>query len=774
MLDNIKTTDELGSVARKKSRDYETKTVHSKLVEEHTTDGWLEDQKNENSVRLKRPKSHNQMLEDRVWTLLYRMGFTHLSDHGGGILTINPRDGESPTSQIDVIGIDYEIALAIECKSAQTLSKRTNFQDELGKHALVRVPFSTAVRRIFEGEHKRQVVLAMFHSNIILSDNDRARAKEANIVLFDEKDLAYYETLVGHLGTAAKYQFFADMLPGKEVPGLEICVPAIRFKMGDKHCYNFALTPDYLLKICYVSHRSKGKASDINAYQRMVSKSRLNKIKQHISAKGYFPTSIVVNLEMKHLQFDQVHQEGETEESGLLGWLKIRPAYKSAWIIDGQHRLFGYSGHDRAKKAKLSVTAFAGLPPSQQARLFIEINSKQKKVPQILLQTLVAELNWDADSDEVRLGAIVSKAIQDLDANPESVFYQRIQTSEDSKDPKRCITITSLHGAIEKASFHIAKKKSGHILEYGPLWTGDNDKTLKRTNFILNKWFELIRNAAPDWWDKGSLPGGGLAMNDGVGASVGVLKSAFQHLEKNGKKLIDRDPDDLFEFVKKYGEALATYLGSLSEDERKKFRDLRGAQGVGTRVRHGEKAIREKFPDFNPDGLDEFLEKEKAQTNSKAKEIIDRIEMTLQKVILSELRQEFGEDESGWWMDGVPKQVRLEVTKRYEDDDGKRGGKEKYFDFIQYRKIVTDNWELLSEIFAYGKKGVGKDRGTQWMEDLNQKRNCVAHSSSGVSLSIEDLNQVQEYEDWLRRQIAGGNASASADESIEPENSSGS
>jgi DNA sulfur modification protein DndB len=658
MLDNIKPVEDLGSLARKKSRDYETKTVHTKLVEENTTDGWLEDKKNENSVRLKRPKAHNQFLEDRVWTLLYRMGFTHLSDHGGGVLTINPRDNESPTSQIDVVGIDHEIALAIECKSAQTLSRRTNFQDELGKHALIRGPFSTAVRRILEGEHKRQVVLAMFHANIILSDNDKARAKEANIVLFDEQDLAYYETLVGHLGAAAKYQFFADMLPGKEVPGLEICVPAIRFRMGDKHCYNFALTPDYLLKICYVSHRSKGKASDINAYQRMVSKSRLNKIKQHISAKGYFPTSIVVNLEVKHLQFDQVHQEGETEESGLLGWLKIRPAYKSAWIIDGQHRLFGYSGHDRAKKAKLSVTAFAGLPPSQQARLFIEINSKQKKVPQILLQTLVAELNWDADDDEVRLGAIISKAIQELDANPESVFNQRIQTSEDSKDPKRCITITSLHGAIEKAAFHIARKKSGHILEYGPLWAGDNNKTLKRTNLIMNKWFGLIRNAAPDWWDKGSLPGGGLAMNDGVGAGVGVLKSVFQHLEKQGKKLIDRDVDDLFEFVKKYGEALAAYLGSLSEDERRKFRDLRGAQGVGTRVRHGEKAIREKFPDFNPDGLDEFLEKEKAQTNSKAKEIIDRIEMTLQKAIITELKQEFGEDESGWWMDGIPKQVR--------------------------------------------------------------------------------------------------------------------
>jgi DGQHR domain-containing protein len=770
MLANIRPVEELGTLARMKNRKFETKSVHARLVEEYRVKGWSVDKENKNSVRVIKIKSRGSLLEDRVWMLLYRMGFTHLSDAGGAALSIS-RDSEGPTSMLDVVGIDQDIALAIECKSAENLSRRPAFQEELGKHALIRAPFSTAVRKTFEAEQKRQIVLAMFLSQVILSENDKARAKEANVVLFDEQDLSYYETLVEHLGTAAKYQFFADMLPGKEVPGLEICVPAIRFKMGDKHCYNFALTPDYLLKICYVSHRSKGKASDINAYQRMVSKSRLNKIKQHISAKGYFPTSIVVNLEMKYLQFDQVHQEGETEESGRLGWLKIRPAYKSAWIIDGQHRLFGYSGHERAKKAKLSVTAFAGLPPSQQARLFIEINSKQKKVPQILLQTLVAELNWDADSDEVRLEAIISKAIQQLDEDLESVFCGRIQTSEDSKDPKRCITITSVHAAIEKAAFHIAKRKSGLILEFGPLWAGDNDKTLKRTNFILNKWFELIRNAASDWWDKGSLPGGGLAMNDGVGAGIGVLKSVFQHLDRQGKKLIGRDSDDLFELVKKYGEAFAAYLGSLSEEERKKFRDLRGAQGVGTRVRHGERAIREQFAEFNPDGLDEFLEKEKAQTNSRAKEIIDRIEKTLHEAVISELKQEFGEDEADWWIEGVPKSVRLETGKRFEEDDGKRGEKEKYFDFIHYRKIIIENWDLFSEVFAFGKKGVGKDKGTQWMEELNQKRNCVAHSSSGISLSLSDLNQIQEYEEWLRQQIAGRGGASTQSNSQGQDNS---
>ena len=130
--------------------------------------------------------------------------------------------------------------------------------------------------------------------------------------------------------------------------------------------------------------------------------------------------------------------------------------------------------------------------------------------------------------------------------------------------------------------------------------------------------------------------------------------------------------------------------------------------------------------------------------------------MTLQREVISELKAEYGEGETEWWMEGVPKQVRLEATKRFEEDDGKRGTRDKYFDFIHYRKIITDNWELFSDVFAYGKKGVGKEKGTVWMEELNQKRNCVAHSSSGITLSIEDLNQIQEYEEWLRCQIAAG------------------
>lgn len=536
--------------------------------------------------------------------------------------------------------------------------------------------------------------------------------------------------------------------------------------MGGFRCYTFSISPEYLLKISYVSHRSKGKASDVNTYQRMLKKSRLKAIGQYIGEDGIFPTNIVINLDKNRLQFERIHQDSSgDEDSGVCGWLDIKPAYKSAWIIDGQHRLYGYSGHERAPKSRLSVLAFDGLAPSEQARLFIDINAKQKSVKQSLLQELYAELHWDADDPAIRVRAIISKAIQDLDVDPESPLYQRIQTADVGKSSIRCISLTSLYGAIEKTEFHIAKEKHGHVVEYGPLWAGDNDATLKRTELVLKQWLNTVRLAASEWWDKGADEGGGLAMNDSIITCVNVLRSVFQHL--SDRKLVQLDHDDLWEVIKKFAVALGEYLGSLSEQERKAFRDLRGVQGQTRRTRNCQAAMRQKILEFNPPGLDQFLQQEKAQTNIRAKEIIDRIERNLQEVVLEELRRECGDGESGWWMVGVPKPVRIKVSQRFEEEGGLRGGKEHYFDLIDYSKIALQNWHLFESILAYGKSG-SKEKRLSWLNFVNEKRNIVSHPSSAVTLTLDELGQLEEYERWLDGQISSPmseESPVSADES---------
>jgi len=767
MLNNIAEAADLKGLARAKNGNFITKTIKNALLSEAESDGWIVVKKNKDTVRIKKEKTHFDKLEDRVWLLLYRMGFSQLPNEKRATLVIKPKAEDGPTTKIDVVGIDEELALAVECKSQLTPKKKPEFQEELGKFALIRQNFANAVNTQYQKETKRQVVLAMFLSNIILTDKDKQRASEAKVVIFDDKDLDYYERLVKHSGVVAKYQLFADMLPGKTISGLEMCVPAIKMKMGGNNCYLFCISPSYLLKVAYVSHRSKGKGADIDTYQRMVRKSRLNKIKEYISDGGIFPTNIVINLDKKRLDFQRSHQETQSElsqDKAIFGWLNIRPAYKSAWIIDGQHRLYAYSGHEKATKDILPVLAFDGLKASEQANLFVEINSKQKAVKQSLLNELFAELKWDSEDPHERVAAIISKAFQQLNSDPESALYKRVIPVDSEKDAMCCISLTSLCSAAEKGNFYIHRIKQGSIVEFGPLWQGNSETTLNRTIYIFKNWLNIISQRSSVWWGKGSGEGGGLSMNDGVMTLIRVLGSVFQYLETKVIKSISLDNEDLLEHLKPYAEALGDYLNSLSEEKRSEFRKFRAEQGINRRMMWCQKGIRDHIQEFNPPGLDKFLEEEKAQTNLSAETIIHEIERLLQNVVIEELKREFGASENRWWIEGIPKPIRTEATKKWEDNDRKRPGAWHHLDFIDYRKIIQNNWSIFERYFGYPAKG-NKEKRTKWIVDVNEIRNVVSHVSSGESVSIEQLRQLEQYRDWLNR-----NTSLDSEEPKENEN----
>ena len=340
-----------------------------------------------------------------------------------------------------------------------------------------------------------------------------------------------------------------------------------------------------------------------------------------------------------------------------------------------------------------------------------------------------------------------------MDGEKDSPLFERIRTADSVKDAKRCITLASVYAALEKQNFYINKASKGHLIDTGPLWAGSNDETLARTTTVIKGWLNIIRNGAPEWWDLGSAEGGGFAMNDSITACINVLKSVLIHLEHHGRNLHQLTSPELVQAVEPYASVLGKYFGGLSLDERKRYRDLRGAQGQAARTRRCQQAIREKFALFSPPGLDEYIRSEKEQTNLKAKQVIDRIEVMVKKAVIEELKQEFSTDDNAWWQEGVPKNIRLEVAKRQENDDNRRGGKDAYFDLIDYRSIVLTNWTLFQGLLGHGKKNESKDKQTKWMVEINEWRNQVAHASSGVMLRTEALTQIEDYAEWLNTKL---------------------
>lgn len=745
MLENVYPVDELNSMARLKRQYKEFKTVPQNSLEVFKNEGWDIERENKSSFRMSRPKAKDVLLEDRVWSLLYNMGFSHLSGKRGAYLVLDTKNPQSPKNQIDVVGLDSEVSVGIECKSSKEPRKNAQFKEQLAKHAIIRQRFADVVNKQFKLPHKRISVLAFFTWDLILTDNDIERAQHEKVVLFNEHDLDYYEQLVAHLGPAAKYQFFADMLPARRVHGLEIKVPALKTKMGKNTCYIFSISPEYLLKIAYVSHRMKGQATDIDTYQRMIKKSRLNKIRSYIAENGIFPTNIIISLEAgkRHIRFEPHRDKGVKGEAEY-GNLKLTPCYKSAWIIDGQHRLFAYSGHERSAKSHLSVLAFEGLPPSQQAQLFIDINHEQKSVKRSLLYELYAELHWDAEDEDKRIGALISKCVQALNEDKESPFHGRILFADDNRTAVRCISLESLFKALNQPGMFIVKKK----IEYGPFWAGDSYKTLKRCTNIIKEWINiLIKAGASDWWGIGVAEGGGLAMNDGVTILIGVLRSVFTHLTNRGYNLIQLSDTELVDVIRPFGEYLGQYLGMFSMEQRKLSRAAwRGGQGQAAGRRMFEKALHTKFPNFEPKGLKEFLELEAANTNRQAYDIIQRMEKKLKTIVLGSLKKEYVEDDL-WWYSCIPQQIRKKVNDRIDEEKG-IGSREDYFDLIDFRAITLKNWSIFKDMLAYGSKG-DKSKKTEWIVKLNDMRKIVMHPAKGRVINWDQLSLLKEYSAWL-------------------------
>lgn len=698
-------------------------------------------------MRVSKQKETPVLLEDRVWTLLHRMGFEWLSADGGARLVLEPRVIGGATNQIDVVGIDSEVAVAVECKSAESERRDPRVQEYLAKLAALREPFARAVHSQFPGG-KRRVLSVLVLSNIVPSEPDERRSADLRIPMLLSSDLEYYEALGSQLGPASRFQFLSDMLEGKEIPGLEMAVPSIRLNMGGRECFLFAASPEYLLKMCYVSHRARGSASDIDTYQRMVSRSRLRAVRNYISEEGIFPTNIVLSFkDQSHLRFERAEDLREGPAQGVYGWLHLSPPYKSAWVIDGQHRLFAYSGHERAPSSLLPVLAFVGLHPSEQAKLFIDINAEQRKVKRSLLQELFAELHWASPDPLDRIAAIVSRAIQQLDDDLDSPFYHRILKADETKGFTRCISLTTLFKALDKPGFFYQKVKSGSVHTYGPLWSPDPERALRRLKTVLNGWFKLIVSKTTEWWSLGSGPGGGLAMNDGVTVCVNTLRSSLVWLDSKVGGLADVGDADLVSRLEPYGTALATYLGGLTPDQRSQFRALRGGQGQATGTFQAERAMKQLVPEFSPEGLDDFLRREEARTTERARKLIEQIEKGLQLVVLSELKEEYP-DKDQWWFEGVPHNVRTKVSGRIEEEKGRHGGREDYLDLIDYRAIALNNWELFKDILAHGDAG-NKLQRTEWIVKVNEVRNVAFHPSHTTPVAFEDVSRLEEYWTWF-------------------------
>lgn len=316
--------------------------------------------------------------------------------------------------------------------------------------------------------------------------------------------------------------------------------------MGGLLYYSFAIEPDRLLKLAYVLHRNKANSDLMPTYQRLIKKSRLQAVSQFVDDGGFFPNSIILNLETGNRppRFDAVSKAGD---GPVLGTLHLPQHYRAAFVIDGQHRLYGYANSDRATSELVPVVAFVNLARSEQVRLFMQINENQQPVPKNLRNTLNADLLWDSDDLREQARALKLRIAQHLGESKTSPLYGRVILGENPRSSIRCITIDAISNGLSRGNF-LGSFYKARVKEVGTFYLGTNEATFDALVPFIERCFAYMIDGLSVQWALGAGDGGFVFINTGVESMLRVLSDLIDHIvSKEDVKIHAISTEALFE-----------------------------------------------------------------------------------------------------------------------------------------------------------------------------------------------------------------------------------
>lgn len=322
---------------------------------------------------------------------------------------------------------------------------------------------------------------------------------------------------------------------------------AIEVKQDGYTFYSFKMPSDKLREIAYVSRRTLENREGI---QRQLSEIRLKKIGKYIKGpSAVFPNSIIVS-------FHKMNFDGESVTIPLVD--------NAAFIIDGQHRLYGF-GYSDGKEMDLIIAGFIKLKDENIASIFRTINSNQKKIDPSLVYDLIPLIR---DIEPVKF--------EDERAH----FLIEFLNTEENSPWQNNINMTGAdQGIISQASFATALKK---LLKKDGLFRSDDFFEDNMQELILIEYFNAIKRVFKiEWLNESYI----LCKTSGVHALTMVFARIIEDLRLKKKQLTDNkgliiSKDDFMGYFKKLKDSGFTfesakvgskYLGvgganSLSED----------------------------------------------------------------------------------------------------------------------------------------------------------------------------------------------------------------
>jgi len=729
---------ELNKVAKLKSKDYEEKSIHPNSRTEFEAQSWyVEKNLIGDKLGIRRDKPSSQLLEDEVWMMFKNMGFLEMNKGQDFKISAGPK-----RKQIDIFAKDEHNIFIIFCTQQDIESSSEKVIQNLNEIISLRKYIRNSIRRYYGGNFRISFLLVT--RRIVWKDHEKEFAKKEGILFWTDKELESYQNLIDQLGSATKYQLYSILFYGKRADEVgRISVPSMYGGRGNKY-YSFLIHPEDLFKIAYVHRREKANPEDVQkSYQRMVNKERLEKIGSFIDKGNSFPNSIIISFNKdQRPKFEKGKYEKDANDI-TYGVLKFPPYYGSAWIIDGQHRLYGYtkSKNGNEKTHTIPVIAFESLAVKNQANLFIDINQEQKPVNKNLLWDLYPDIYEGSTDEHQQKLRCISLIAKKLNQDKDSLFYDKVQIPSLIKksEDDRPLTLTNLCAAIKE---NLLIERDG-----GLLFKENYEDSIKMSANVIKAYFRLIHSYLKDDWERGRE--GLMQSNVGVRISFIVFRQLLREFYRRGKSGIYKK-GDLSDFIEESKQILSPLLFKLKNLESHKIDEIRKGSTKGLVMRNTQMLLWDLKEDtgfglelwnsntaWNP-GMPKIKD-------SNIIELIDDTEIKLRETIVKVLKKQYGNE---WFDKGLNDTIRGGITRSIEQDISRFPWKKRSVESMSneerlkfsvtssLKEIIIEkkNWDLFKDIFSRYKECVSVQLG--FFENF---RNKYKHPER--SLKLDDVEK---------------------------------
>lgn len=736
----------LGKTYKSKNTEYKTISVDHSFVAEYQSQGWeIYGEPLKTKTILRKKKSHSQQFEDDIWCQFYNLGYRNLSVDNNLKLPFS-KDPEE-FKKIDIVAVNDDAIFLIECRSSEKSSPAKFSEDEFDLLSLKLDGLKKALWQIYGRGKKVKYIFATRNLRMPTDSIHLEKLEKSNAFYYNNNTFEYIDSLIKNYKNAAHYQFLGMIFKNEIINNDKIEIPSLKGKMGNKEYYMFSIEPSLLLKMGFILHRTRANESEFPTYQRLLVPNRLKGITKFIDEGGYFPNSIILNFNTKK---NKVLFEANSKESNSLscaGTLKIPNSYGIAYIIDGQHRVYGYANSIYRENNTVPVVAFLNLETMEQLEMFMDINENQKAVSPSLKLDLAEDLNWESDRADSRLLALKSSITKKLANTESSPLFNKISVGED----KALLTFKPFMAALTNSGL-LPNAKGNKYNEDSLLGTLYNIENLDHNKEMLNarkkivdfiiSCYAFVESEYSEIFNREKYF---ILSNRGTYAFVSLIGSLNKFLTE--QKIVNRDSSNIerLNSIKKYLIALFESLSKISKDEEERQLALLGAGADTKWLRFFQSYINQAYNEYNPSELIDWNERQNEEYQSKGRNYIKEVERYMKKIVLENLLILFKED---WELEinkiktACQQRANDENEKNYKEKIDKRVEWTEMFNINDYKTIIENYWSKKpddgnAEFVTFEKHfsidiGLGKNKKDvlKWISFFNSYRNQLAHEGS--------------------------------------------